>query len=105
MQVTGGFFDKRHFCPTTSLMPKILSFLRRSLLSAFFCLGLATGFAQTVFLDFNTVGQFTNNFNLWNDNGSGANAGVYSFEESTTDGVGGGGGVSVYQSTDTTATY
>lgn len=60
--------------------------------------------AQTAFLDFNTVGQFTNSFNDWND-GSGVNAGAYAFEENTTDGVGGSGGVSIFQSTDTTATY
>jgi hypothetical protein len=59
---------------------------------------------QTVFLDFNTTGQYTNNFNPWND-GGGVNAGNYSFMESTTAGVGGSGGVSVFQSSDTTATY
>jgi uncharacterized repeat protein (TIGR03806 family) len=59
---------------------------------------------QTAFLDFNTVGQYTNNFNRWNDNG-GTNGGNYSFMESLTSGVGGGGGVSVFQSSDTTATY
>jgi len=60
--------------------------------------------AQTAFVDFNTVGEYTNNFNPWNDVG-GANGGGYSFEESTNDGVGGSGGVAVYQSTDMTATY
>ena len=67
--------------------------------------GSASSSGQTAFAGFNTVGQYTNNFNAWNDNGSGANAGVYCFQENTTDGVGGSGGVSVYQSTDTTATY
>ncbi|MDE3065919.1 MAG: hypothetical protein KGJ60_00055 [Verrucomicrobiota bacterium] len=60
--------------------------------------------AQTVFLDFNTAGQYTGNFNPWNDS-SGSNGGNYSFAESPTAGVGGGGGVSVFQSTDTTAAY
>jgi len=60
--------------------------------------------AQTVFLNFDTPGEYTNNFNVWENNG-GVNGGSYSFTESATAGVGGGGGVSVYQSTDTTATY
>jgi hypothetical protein len=64
--------------------------------------GIAT--AQTVFLDFNTVGQYTNNFNPWNDAG-GVNGFNYSFMESNTVGAGSSGGVSVFQSTDTTATY
>jgi hypothetical protein len=62
------------------------------------------GHAQTVFLDFNTPGQYTGNFNPWNDNG-GADGGNYAFQEGATAGVNGSGGVSVYQSTDTTATY
>src|SRR5215467_3827098 len=62
------------------------------------------GFGQTVFLDFNTVGQYTNNFNPWNDNG-GANGGNYSFMEGISAGVNGSGGVSVFQSSDTTAVY
>ena len=66
--------------------------------------GPLAGFGQTVFLDFNTVGEYTSNFNPWNDNG-GANGGNYSFMESTSAGVNGGGGVSVFQSSDTTATY
>jgi len=61
-------------------------------------------FGQTVFLDFNTVGQYTSNFNPWNDT-AGANGGNYSFQESTSAGVNGSGGVSVFQSSDTTATY
>jgi len=60
---------------------------------------------QTVFFDFNTVGQYTNNFNPWNDIGGGATGNNYSFQESPSSGVGGSGGVSVFQSTDTTATY
>jgi hypothetical protein len=60
--------------------------------------------AQTAFFDFNTVGEFTNNFNSFN-NGGGLNAGNDAFEESTNDGVGGSGGVAVYQNVDTTATY
>src|SRR5262245_42343123 len=35
-------------------------------------------FGQTVFLDFNTSGQYTSNFNPWNDAG-GVNGGNYSF--------------------------
>src|SRR2546421_531744 len=61
-------------------------------------------FSQTLFLDFNTTGQYSANFNPWNDSG-GANAGNYAFAESTTAGVNGSGGVSVFQSTDTSATY
>src|SRR5277367_7042803 len=64
-----------------------------------------TAFAQTAFLNFNTVGQYTNNFNPWNDNGSGTNAGAYSFEENLTNGVGGSGGVAVFANNDMTATY
>ena len=60
--------------------------------------------AQTVFLNFNTPGQYTGNFNAWNDAG-GVNGGNYSFEENSTNGVGGSGGVAVFQSADTTATY
>src|SRR6516165_6318724 len=51
-------------------------------------------FAQTAFLNFNTVGQYTNNFNPWNDNG-GANGGVYGFAENLSVGVAGSGGVSL----------
>jgi PKD repeat protein len=65
---------------------------------------LAGARAQTAFLDFNTVGQYTNSFNTWNDS-NGINGGNYSFEENPTVGVGGSGGVSVFQNTDTTATY
>jgi hypothetical protein len=60
--------------------------------------------AQTVFLNFNAPGQYAGNFNAWNDN-AGVNGGNYSFEENSTNGVGGSGGVAVFQSADTTATY
>src|SRR5258708_3455820 len=59
---------------------------------------------QTVFLNFNRAGQYTNNFNAWNDTG-GANGGNFSFIENSSGGVGDSGEVSVFQSTDTTATY
>ncbi|MGO8699486.1 MAG: chitobiase/beta-hexosaminidase C-terminal domain-containing protein [Limisphaerales bacterium] len=60
--------------------------------------------AQTAFVNFNTPGEYTANFFPWNDNGGvdGANS---AFQENATDGVGGSGGVAVFQSTDTTATY
>ncbi len=85
-------------------MFKYLSATPRSLLLAFFCFGPLPVFAQTAFLDFNTIGEYTNNFNPWNDTG-GVNGGVYAFEENSNDGAGGSGGVSVDQSTDMTATY
>ncbi len=66
---------------------------------------VGSSFAQTVFLNFNTVGQYTNNFSPWNDTGGAGNGGNYSFEENTTVGIGGTGGVQVYQSTDMTAAY
>src|SRR5215469_3194286 len=78
--------------------------LHRGLLPFFFFLGAAACFANSAFLDFNTAGQLTGNFSFWNDSG-GTNAGNYCFQENTSDGVGGGGGISVFQSTDTTATY
>src|SRR5690349_12019643 len=62
------------------------------------------GFGQTVFLDFNIAGQYTSDFNPWNDTG-GANGGNYSFTEGTSAGVNGSGGISVFQNNDTTATY
>jgi hypothetical protein len=85
-------------------MTKLLSITRRGLLWMCFCFAIPTALAQTVFLDFNTVGQYTNNFNPWNDAG-GVNGGNYAFAENTTIGLGGTGGVSLYQSTDTTASY
>src|SRR6266404_2981444 len=60
--------------------------------------------AQTVFLDLNTPGQYSNSFNPWNDVG-GTDGGNYAFQQNSTNGVGGGGCVSVFQSTDTTAAY
>src|SRR5260221_729933 len=69
------------------------------------CLWAGRSFAQSVFLDFNTPGQYAGNFNAWNDNGAGGNGGNYSFSENTTAGVGGSGNISVFQSNDTTATY
>ncbi|HLH52414.1 MAG TPA: choice-of-anchor D domain-containing protein [Verrucomicrobiae bacterium] len=71
------------------------------LLSTLTACGLAAR-GQTTFVDFNTPGEYTNNFNPWNDNG-GNNGGNYSFVESSTAGVGGSGGVSVFQNNDTTA--
>src|SRR5579859_3134169 len=71
----------------------------------FMCLlALIRAEAQTVFQDFNLPGQYTGNFTPWNDIG-GVDGGNYSFAESTTAGSAGGGGVSVFQSNDTTATY
>jgi PKD repeat protein len=67
------------------------------------CVALSAA-GQTAFLDFNTPGQYAGNFNPWNDN-AGANGGNYCYAESSSDGVGGSGGVSVFQSTDTTAIY
>ncbi|HEY3860770.1 MAG TPA: chitobiase/beta-hexosaminidase C-terminal domain-containing protein [Verrucomicrobiae bacterium] len=86
-------------------MPKLTFPLsgRAFLLALTLAAGVAK--AQTAFLNFDTIGQYTNNFSPWNDNGNGANGGNYSFEENTTDGVGGGGGVAVYQNNDTTAIY
>ena len=64
-----------------------------------------SGMAQTVFLDFDTAGEYTNNFNPWNDNGNGADGGAYAFTENLTAGVGGSGGVNVITTNDTTTTY
>src|SRR5689334_7938656 len=73
-------------------------------LLALFTLILSSTFGQTVFLDFNTPGQYTNNFNPWNDAGGG-NGGVFAFSENLSVGVGGSGGVSVFNNSDTTAAY
>jgi uncharacterized repeat protein (TIGR03806 family) len=82
----------------------VLPFLRVVLLT-FSVVGFSPlAIGQTVFVDFNTPGQYTANFNPWNDS-TGVNAGNYDFAESTSAGVNGSGGVSVFQSTDTTATY
>jgi uncharacterized repeat protein (TIGR03806 family) len=89
-------------------IPWLVGFIWRSsrrLLSVSLGAFWATGaFAQTAFLNFNTVGQYTNNFSPWNDGGA-YNAGNYSFEENPTDGVGGSGGVAVFANNDMTATY
>ena len=57
-------------------------------------LGLAlsqgVGIAQTTFLNFDTPGQFTGNFSLWEDTG-GVNGNNFSFQENSADGVAGGG--------------
>jgi hypothetical protein len=58
--------------------------------------------AQSLFLDFNNPGQYTNSFNPWNNVGV-TDGGNYAFQESSTNGVGGGGCVSVFQSSNTTA--
>src|SRR5436305_14598294 len=84
-----------------SRLPRLNLFSPWRLLIVF---GLSSALGQTVFLDFNTTNQYTNNFNPWNDTG-GNNGGNYSFSESSTLGVGGSGGVSVFQSSDTTAAY
>jgi uncharacterized repeat protein (TIGR03806 family) len=96
--------DTHTHCHSNPML-KILFVLHRKLLPAFFFFSLVSGFSQTVLLNFNTTGQYTNNFNPWNDNGSGTNAGNYSFQENTTAGAGGTGGVTNFQSADTTATY
>ena len=102
---------ERYAAPITcfrSKSPRARSLVNRWL-QARVGLAIALGFgslaarAQTVFFDFNTTGQYTSNFNPWNDNG-GANGGNYAFAESSSAGVNGSGGVSVFQSTDTTAT-
>jgi uncharacterized repeat protein (TIGR03806 family) len=67
-------------------------------------LTLTSAFGQAIFLDFNSTGQYTNNFNPWNDNG-GSNAGNYSFAENLAAGIGGGGGVSILNNNDMTAVY
>ncbi|HTI68656.1 MAG TPA: chitobiase/beta-hexosaminidase C-terminal domain-containing protein [Candidatus Limnocylindria bacterium] len=65
---------------------------------------IARTLAQTAFVDFETPGQYATNFNAWNDVG-GTDGGNYSFQASTNAGVGGGGGVAVFQDSDTTAVY
>src|SRR5947209_12729578 len=61
-----------------------------------FSVCVAPAFGQTLFLDFNTSGQFVNNFNIF---------GTSNWAESTTGGVGGSGGVNVTASNDSTVTY
>lgn len=82
--------------------------LRKPAVGWFWALALAAGccpvagWGQAVFVDFNSPGQYTNSFN---PSDAGVSDGNYSFMESLTAGVGGSGGVSVFQSADTTATY
>ncbi len=95
-------------CQSANLFNPFASFTRRARGGLWLLAWLggcgAPAWGQTAFLDFNTVGQYTNNFNPWNDS-TGANGGNYCFMESLYAGVGGSGGVSVFQSTDTTAAY
>jgi hypothetical protein len=92
------------------LMSKLLQFAAISRFRHVLCLASVFAFsaggalAQTAFVNFNTVGNYTNNFSPWNDTGAG-NGGNYSFEENTTVGVGGSGGVAVFANNDMTATY
>ncbi|HEV7924559.1 MAG TPA: hypothetical protein VGR14_04345, partial [Verrucomicrobiae bacterium] len=60
--------------------------------------------AQTAFVDFNSVSEYTNNFSPWNNN-NGQQGNNFSFEENITNGVGGSGGVAVFADNDTTAVY
>jgi len=76
---------------------------KRLLLAGFTVVLVSSVFAQTAFVDFNIPGQYTNNFNPWNDAG-GNNGSNYPFAESTSAGVN-GGGVSIISSTETTAAY
>ena len=64
----------------------------------------ACAHAQMVFFDFTTPGQYAANFNQWNDS-AGNNGGNYAFTQSATAGAGNSGCVSVFESSDTTATY
>ena len=73
-------------------------------LSALLGATMSSAVAQTAFLNFDTPGQYTSNFNPWQDVGGGNN-GNYDFQENATAGVLQSGAVAVYQSTDTTATY
>src|SRR5262245_52452934 len=86
-----------------SALPSKYSLLAR-IISCLFCAGALSASAQTVFLDFNSPDQYTNNFNAWND-ANGTNGGNYSFSQTTNGGVNGSGAVSVFQSNDTTASY
>jgi uncharacterized repeat protein (TIGR03806 family) len=84
----------------------VVHLCRQRLLLAGFILGLLIipAFAQTAFVDFNTPGEYTSNFNPWND-GGGVNNGAYGFSEASAAGVNGGGGVAIINNNDTTATY
>jgi uncharacterized repeat protein (TIGR03806 family) len=92
--------------PRRTTPPSLLSLVRiRLILAGCYCLSVIAGFSQTLFLDFNTVGQYTNNLIPWNDNGTGGYSGNTCYTESGGSGVGGSRGVSVFQNVDTTATY
>src|SRR5271157_3624551 len=82
-------------------LPAARRVLATCALAVLMCFWTRPGHAQTGFVDFNTAGGLTNRFNLWNDAG-GTDGGNYAFAEGTAAGV---GGISVFQSTDTTATY
>ncbi|MDB6065398.1 MAG: hypothetical protein JWR26_1606, partial [Pedosphaera sp.] len=91
----------------TCLTPVTFQSLFGLLLLAWLCLETIPAFAQTAFLDFNSVAQYSNNFSQFNDNGANADAGNYSFAPGTTSGVAGSGGVTVFvgAANDMTATY
>src|SRR5437588_12286694 len=89
--------------PSAAVLPRRTGRLLHTFLWLILSLsGGAECFGQTAFLDFNTPGQYTNNFNPWNDNGGGK-GGNYSFIESLTAGVGGGGGDTGVHNSDTNA--
>ena len=90
-----------HAGPETRLSKHLLAI---GIISVLFCAASLSVSAQTVFLDFNSVGQYTTNFNAWNDAG-GTDGGNYSFNQTATGGVNNSGAVTVFQSNDTTASY
>lgn len=92
--------------PRALLSPAIFQPIQRVLPLAGLCFGLAgEAPAQTVFLDFNPPDPgLLSSFDLWNDV-AGTNGGNYSFADAPSAGVGGSGGISVFQNTDTTADY
>jgi hypothetical protein len=75
-------------------------FARLICLTTLFLFSARRSMAQTAFVDFNSVGEYTNNFFPFDNGATG-----FSFEENTTNGVGGSGGVAVDAIIDTTATY
>jgi hypothetical protein len=93
-----------------SQRPNALTRSRSRFCAVAFCsagltfLSTVTGSSQTGFVDFNSAGEYANNFNPWQDAG-GVNGGNYSFAESASAGVAGSGGVTVFANNDTTATY
>lgn len=68
-------------------------------------LGTLPSLAQSAFVNLDAPGQYTANFSQWNDNGGGGDGGNYAFAQSAMGGVENSGCASVFQSTDTTATY